>query len=58
MRAEMTIDDAVNVVNVANDCLAHDADDDVRELAMPAKRLVRQSMSYHSNSSSIPTVWE
>jgi len=39
MRAEMTIDDAVNVVNVASDCLAHD-DDDVRELAVAAKRLV------------------
>lgn len=41
MRAEMTIDDAVNVVNVAKDCLAPDADDDVRELAMAAKRLVK-----------------
>lgn len=36
----MTIDDAVNIVNVANDCLAQDEDDDVRGLAIAAKRLV------------------
>jgi hypothetical protein len=41
MRAEMTIDDAINVVNVVNDCLAHDEDEDVRELAAGAKRLVK-----------------
>jgi len=39
MPAEMTVDDAVNVVNVANDCLAGDEDDDLRELAVVAKRL-------------------
>ena len=40
MYEDMTIDDAVNIVNVANDCLAHDADDDLRHLAIAAKRLV------------------
>lgn len=38
---EVSIEDAVNVVNVINDCLAPDAGDDVRELAVAAKRLVR-----------------
>jgi hypothetical protein len=41
MYEEMTIDDTVDVVNVAHDCLAQDADDDMRELAIAAKRLVR-----------------
>jgi hypothetical protein len=40
MYEDMTINDAANIVNVANDCLAHDVDDDVRELAIAAKRLV------------------
>ena len=40
MYEEMTIDDAVNIVNVAHDCLAQDADDGRRELAIAAKRLV------------------
>lgn len=40
MYEDMTIDDAVNIVNVAHDCLAQDADDDMRELATAAKRLV------------------
>lgn len=40
MYEDMTIDEAVNIVNVANDCLAQDADDDVRSLAIAAKRLV------------------
>jgi len=40
MYEDMTIDDAVNIVNVANDCLADDAEDDVRGLAIAAKRLV------------------
>lgn len=40
MYEEMTIDDTVNIVNVAHDCLAQDADDDMRELAIAAKRLV------------------
>lgn len=38
---EVSVEDAVNVVDVINDCLAPDADDDVRELAVAAKRLVR-----------------
>jgi hypothetical protein len=37
---EISVEDAVNVVNVINDCLAPDADDDMRELAVAAKRLV------------------
>lgn len=40
MYEEMTIDDAVNIVNAAHDCLAQDADDDMPELAIAAKRLV------------------
>jgi hypothetical protein len=36
VRAE-TIDDAIYVVDVANDCLARDEDDDVRELAVSAR---------------------
>ena len=37
---EIAIEDAVNVVNVISDSLPHDADEDVRELAVAAKRLV------------------
>lgn len=40
MPEDITIDDAVNMVNVTSDCLAHDADDDLRNLALAAKRLV------------------
>jgi hypothetical protein len=40
MQDEMTIDDAVNIANVLNDSLACYADEDVRELAIAAKRLV------------------
>src|ERR1700687_4141605 len=40
MHDEMTIDDAVNIANVLNDSLACCADEDVRELAIAAKRLV------------------
>jgi hypothetical protein len=36
---EMTIDDAVNIAHVANEFLAGHADEDVRELAIAAKRL-------------------
>jgi hypothetical protein len=37
----MTIDDAVNIANVASDCLANNTDEDKRELAIAAKRLVK-----------------
>ena len=40
MHDEMTIDDAVNIANVLSDSLACYADEDVRELAIAAKRLV------------------
>jgi hypothetical protein len=40
MYDEMTIDDAVNIVNVVNDSLARQADEDVRKLAIAAKQLV------------------
>src|ERR1700687_22800 len=40
MQDEMAIDDAVNIANVLNDSLACYADEDVRELAIAAKRLV------------------
>jgi hypothetical protein len=39
---EMTIEDAVNVANVIADCITPDADPDLRELAVAAKRLVRE----------------
>jgi hypothetical protein len=39
---EMTIDDAINVANVIGDCLAPEADTDLRELALAARRLVRE----------------
>lgn len=39
---DMTIDDAINVANVIADCVAPDADGDLRELAVAAKRLVRE----------------
>jgi hypothetical protein len=32
MLDEITIDDAVNIANAANDCLARHADEDMREL--------------------------
>ena len=41
MYDEMTIDDAINVANVLGDDLASDANDEVRELAISARRLVR-----------------
>ena len=41
MYDEMTIDDAINVANILGDVLASDANDDVRELAVAARRLVR-----------------
>jgi hypothetical protein len=41
MRNEMTIEDATNVVNVLSDDLACDPNQDVRELATAASRLVR-----------------
>jgi hypothetical protein len=37
---EMTIDDAINVANVIGDCLSTEADADLRELALAARRLV------------------
>jgi hypothetical protein len=39
---DMTIDDAVNVANVIADCVAPDADADLRELPVAARRLVRE----------------
>jgi hypothetical protein len=39
---QMTIDDAINVVRVLSEVLAHDGDEDVRELVAAAKHLVRQ----------------
>ena len=39
---DMAIDDAINVANVIADCVAPDADGDLRELAVAAKRLVRE----------------
>ena len=41
MDDKMTIDDAVNIANVASDCLADHEERDVRELAIAAKRLVK-----------------
>jgi hypothetical protein len=41
MYDQMTIDDAVNAVRVMSDVLAHDSDEDVRELVAAAKHLVR-----------------
>jgi hypothetical protein len=41
MYDQMTIDDAVNIVRVMSDVLAHDGDEDVRELVAAAKHLVR-----------------
>jgi hypothetical protein len=40
MDDKMTIDNELNIANVANDCLADHGDQDVRELAIAAKRLV------------------
>jgi hypothetical protein len=37
MDDKMTIDNALNIANVANDCLADHGDQDVRELAIAAK---------------------
>jgi hypothetical protein len=39
---DMTIDDAINVATVIADCVTPDADGDLRELAVAAKRLVRE----------------
>jgi hypothetical protein len=38
---ELTVDDAINVANVAETCLAADADRDHRQLVAAARRLVR-----------------
>jgi len=38
----MTIDDAINIVNVIAYCITPDADADQRELALAARRLVRE----------------
>jgi hypothetical protein len=40
MDDKMTIGDALNIANVASDCLADHGDQDVRELAIAARRLV------------------
>jgi hypothetical protein len=42
MYDQMTTDDAVNVVRVLSEVLAHEGDEDVRELVAAAKHLVRQ----------------
>ena len=39
---EIPIDDAINVANVIADCLPAGADSDLRELALAARRLVRE----------------
>jgi hypothetical protein len=39
---EITIEDAINVANVIGDCLPPDADTELRELALAARRLVRK----------------
>ncbi len=51
MDEEMTIDDTVNIVNVAHDCVAQDTDDVMRELAIAAKRSLATSTSCHASSS-------
>lgn len=40
MNTEITIDDAINVANIASSCLSGHSDEDVRELVVAAKRLV------------------
>jgi hypothetical protein len=42
MRNEMRIDDAINVARVVGDLRGDDADAEVRELAVAARRLARQ----------------
>jgi hypothetical protein len=42
MHTEMTVDDAINVAKVAGDLRARDVDEEVRELAIAARRLARQ----------------
>ena len=42
MRTEMTVDDAINVARVVGDLRDNDADGEVRELAVAARRLARQ----------------
>jgi hypothetical protein len=42
MHCDMTIDDAINVARVVGDLRGNDADGEVRELAIAAKRLARQ----------------
>ena len=39
---DMTIDDAINVASVIAECVVPDADEDLRELALAARRLVRE----------------
>jgi hypothetical protein len=39
---DTAIDDAINVANVIADCVGPDADGDLRDLAVAAKRLVRE----------------
>ena len=42
MHTEMTVDDAINVARVVGDLRGEDADGEVRELAVAARRLARQ----------------
>jgi hypothetical protein len=42
MHTEMTVDDAINVARVVGDLRGDDADGEVRELAVAARRLARQ----------------
>ena len=42
MHTEMTVDDAINVARVVGDLRGNDADGEVRELAVAARRLARQ----------------
>jgi hypothetical protein len=39
---DITIEDAINVANVISECIATDAERDLRELAVAARRLVRE----------------
>jgi hypothetical protein len=41
LREDLSIEDAINVANVAYSCLPHDANRDYRELVAAARRLVR-----------------
>ena len=42
MHTEMTVDDAINIARVVGDLRGDDADGQVRELAVAARRLARQ----------------